>query len=86
MTDTAWQALIKIHANGRPVCNCGDAYYSPCGVGIDGAGNKRDDMIACDGGCSFNKITAKDYIAKRVLMGWPLDDQKEYCLRMMKHD
>lgn len=64
---SAWQELVKIHADGRPICNCGDAYYSPCGSGIDEKGRHRRDMLACAYGCSSNQIAAKEDIAKRIL-------------------
>jgi hypothetical protein len=67
MKKSAWEQLIEMHADGRPICNCGEAYYSPCGVGIDKNGNHRTDMLTCQYGCSANLIEAKEYIAKRVL-------------------
>ncbi len=62
-----WQELVKRYANGRPICNCGDAYYSPCGSGIDSTGRERTDILDCEYGCSTNQISAKEDIAKRVL-------------------
>lgn len=68
---TKWQELIKRYAGGRPICNCGDAYYSLCGheISIDEAGRRieRFDAPACPHGCSANQIMAKEYIATKVL-------------------
>ncbi len=50
---TAWQKLVIKYADGRTICNCGDAYY-------DETGN-------CAYGCSANCLNAQEYIAKRVL-------------------
>lgn len=68
MTD-AWIQIIAANAEGRKVCNCGDAYYSPCGEGIDRQGRHRTDIDACDGGCSSNQIKAKHEIAAKFLAG-----------------
>lgn len=65
--ETAWEKLIKVYADGRPVCNCGQAYYEACGEGIDRDGQYRTDMLSCKHGCSANQIHAKEYIAARVL-------------------
>lgn len=51
--DAAYHELVKLHANGRTVCNCGCAYYSPCGT--------------CEYGCSANQITARNEIATNIL-------------------
>lgn len=71
MSRKDWQDLVKRYANGRPICNCGDAYYTPCGRGIDGTGRERTDMLACQYGCSANQIFAKEEIAARVLAELP---------------
>ena len=61
----AWERLIARYADGREICNCGQAYYENCGIGyIDG--EKREDMPACLGGCSANQYSVKDYIARKV--------------------
>lgn len=60
-----WKDLIVLYADGRPICNCGDAYYSPCGKGYKG-GEYRTDLLACKHGCSANQMAARDYIAARV--------------------
>jgi hypothetical protein len=62
-----WKELVIKYADGRPICNCGEAYYTPYGVGIDKHGNHRTDMLACAGGCSCNQITAREEIAKKIL-------------------
>ncbi len=67
MSSNDWKDLVVRYADGRPICNCGDAYYSPCGVGIDRTGKSRTDMLACKYGCSSNKITAKEEIAGKVI-------------------
>lgn len=64
-----WKELIKKYADGRPVCNCGDAYYTPCGVGIDRDGRHRTDMLACNHGCGANQYEAKEEIAKKIVEG-----------------
>lgn len=71
MSRKDWQELVKRYADGRPICNCGEAYYTPCGHGIDGTGRRRTDMLACQHGCSANKIYAKEEIAGRVLAELP---------------
>lgn len=63
---TLWKQLVLRYADGRPPCNCGDAWYYPCGVGIDAEGHARKDMLACKHGCSANIIAAKHEIAARM--------------------
>jgi len=65
MTD--FERLIQRYADGKPICNCGQAYYTPCGVGIDGKGSRRTDMLTCAYGCSANQNDAKNYVAARVV-------------------
>jgi hypothetical protein len=62
-----WRKLIKRYANGKPLCNCDEAYYTPCGKGYDETGARRDDMLACEWGCQANQHAVKDYIAGQVL-------------------
>lgn len=69
-----WQKLIKRYADGRQICNCGDAYYTPCGVGIDCDGNHRTDLPACQYGCSANQLFTRDDIARRVLADLPTSE------------
>ena len=61
-----FKRLIEYYADGKPICNCGDAYYSACGHGFDGLTEKHD-MLTCEYGCSANQINAKEYIAGRVI-------------------
>ena len=62
-----WEKLIERYADGKPICNCRQAYYTPCGHGIDANGNRRTDMPCCQYGCQANQYSVKDYIAQRVL-------------------
>lgn len=67
-----WQILIKRYADGRPICNCGCAYYKPVGHGsvYDKALGRRvdkTDMLACQYGCEANQYSVKDEIARKVL-------------------
>lgn len=48
-----WQELVKRYADGRKICNCGDAYADSQGM--------------CQYGCSSNLISAKHEIAEKVL-------------------
>ena len=66
-----WKTLVARYADGRALCNCRCAYYTPCGVGIDEQGNHRTDMLACKYGCSANEFTCRNEIAKRVLAELP---------------
>jgi len=51
-TATAWRRLVLRYAEGRTPCNCAEAYYDSNGQ--------------CAGGCSTNKINAKEEIAAKV--------------------
>lgn len=62
----SWRKIIKQYADGRKTCNCGDAYYSPVGEGSIG-GVPKTDMMVCAYGCSSAQLTARDYIADRIL-------------------
>jgi hypothetical protein len=64
MTD--WEILVERYAEGRPICNCRQAYYSPCGEGIVN-GERRSDLLVCKHGCSANQLDARDHVAKCVL-------------------
>lgn len=73
---TAWKTLIKRYADGKIVCNCGEAYYSLCGRGgvwQDGDWVQRNDLLACEHGCSSNQLSAKEYVAKCVLSELNID-------------
>lgn len=67
MARSAWEELVERFAEGRPLCNCRQAYLTPCGQGIDGSGRERTDMLACQYGCSANQIFARDEIAQKLL-------------------
>jgi hypothetical protein len=67
---TDWQKLVKKFADGREVCNCGDAYYTNCGRGSvlkDGVWESRNDLPVCRYGCSVNQLNARDEIAGRLV-------------------
>ncbi len=66
MSRADWQALVKRYADGRPICNCGEAYLTPCGEGIDTQGRRRNDMLMCECGCQVNQMVAKEEIAARI--------------------
>lgn len=66
MSERAWKELVKRYADGRPICNCGEAWLYPCAVGIDAQGRHRTDMPACRHGCSANLIDTKYEIARRL--------------------
>jgi hypothetical protein len=57
MSREDWKELVSRYADGRQICNCREAYLSPCGNGI----------LACEHGCSANKAFARDGISARVL-------------------
>jgi hypothetical protein len=61
-----WQTLVKRFANGRPICNCGDAYYSEGGTYWRG-GNEHHDGLYCKGGCNAARYEARDHVAMCVL-------------------
>lgn len=66
-----WEKLIKRYANGRLICNCGQAYYSLDGeawiVGGPDDGKHITDYPHCKYGCQANQYAVKDEIAKAVL-------------------
>lgn len=67
-----WKQLIERYADGKPICNCRQAYYEPCGHGSvwdDGLARYVDktDLLACRSGCEVNVYRVRDYIAQRVL-------------------
>ena len=72
MARTAWEALVERYADGRPLCNCRQAYYSPCGVGsafnpATGKYENRTDLLVCKHGCQSNQIAAKNEIAEKIV-------------------
>jgi len=52
-----FKKLIKRYANGKEICNCGEAYYS----------KDEDGHSICKDGCSANIINAKEYIATKII-------------------
>jgi hypothetical protein len=67
-----FKKLIKHFADGRTVCNCGEAYHTNCGRGAAGLGEFGqtlwvDDLPACRHGCSTNQFDAKNEMANRVI-------------------
>ena len=69
-TQKSWDKLIKRYADGRPICNCGEAYCQPVGVGAvckGGVWEDITDLLVCQYGCSANQLTAKEEVATRVL-------------------
>lgn len=74
MTINNFEKLIERYADGRQICNCRNAYYENCGHAIKGD-KEVFDYPACNHGCSANQISAKEYIADRVVQD--LDKYKE---------
>ena len=65
--DAAFKALIERFADGRSICNCGEAYYATDGVYWKaGSPLQFHDGLHCKSGCSTNQIDAKYEIAERV--------------------
>lgn len=66
-----WRELVKRFADGRPICNCGQAYYSLDGkatiAGGPDHGKKITNYPHCKWGCQANQHAVKDDIARRVL-------------------
>ena len=63
-----WAKLIERYANGRPICNCGQAYYTKFHDGMMSGSNRCDhEYLACQYGCQANQYAVKDEIAKAVL-------------------
>jgi len=61
----AFQRLLHRYAEDKPICNCGNAYYSPCGKSwSQELGNHT--TWACQYGCLTNCLNAVGYIAKCV--------------------
>lgn len=70
-----FEKLIERFAEGRQICNCRKAYYTPCGHGIDRDGSYSTTMNVCKHGCSSAQIEATEYIAKKVIE--LLDDKEQ---------
>jgi len=64
-TRNAWCRIIERFADGRQICNCGEAYLTPCGeVWINS--ERMTDYPICQYGCDSAQYQAKLYIADRV--------------------
>lgn len=66
MSRDNYKTLIKRYADGRLICNCGEAYLTPCASGLI-AGVWRHDIMACAHGCEANRLAARDDIAGRII-------------------
>lgn len=71
MSREDWKSLVARYAAGRPLCNCKEAYYTPCGHGIDGNGERRTDLLVCQYGCEANRLFCRDEIAGYVIAELP---------------
>lgn len=67
---TSWEKLVAIHADGKEICNCGNAYYSHC-AGKDSrcCGHDGRAHTYCAAGCSSNQIRAREEIADKLIAG-----------------
>lgn len=70
MARNTWETLVARYADGRPICNCGAAYYSLDGIAWRG-GKQVTNYPQCKHGCTVNQIAARDDIAERVLADLP---------------
>ncbi len=71
--ELAWKVLIKHYANGRKICNCGNAY--------------RKEDGGCFGGCTTNEILAKLDISSRILKELGIinfEDEEDFTTRELK--
>jgi len=66
-----WEKLVERYADGRSLCNCGNAYYSEGGeymiAGGPDHGKTFHNGKHCKYGCQANQYGVKDEIASRVL-------------------
>lgn len=68
-----WPELIRRHAEGRAICNCGKAYLTNNGFcqirdEADPRGYREiHDDPQCDGGCSWAQHEAREHVAKKIL-------------------
>ncbi|MDE2107320.1 MAG: hypothetical protein KGL39_59540 [Patescibacteria group bacterium] len=73
MTDDCWHILVRRYADGRDVCNCGEAWYARIGDQLtdwDGHGWRsvvNGDPMRCAYGCRANQLSCKHEIAQRVV-------------------
>lgn len=64
--DAAWRALVERYADGRPICNCREAFAVMVeAVGLDGEPVRV--VKKCEDGCSAALIRAKHEIGRRAL-------------------
>lgn len=70
MSKAAWRTLVEKYADGRQICNCGEAYYAEDGEAWMGD-KKITNAKHCKWGCSANQIFARDEIAAKVLESLP---------------
>jgi len=64
---------VALYAGDRPICNCGQAYYTACPggerrtcAGCSTPGDRPHNY--CEGGCSSNHLRAKEEIAEKVIL------------------
>ncbi len=66
MARNNFEKLIERYAGNKQICNCGDAYYKNCGHALIN-GKEVFDNPTCEHGCSANQISARRYIADKVV-------------------
>lgn len=64
---TNFERLIQRYANGKEICKCRNAYIESPVVAIISGENVYGPPI-CSGGCSYNSIKAKEYVADMVVI------------------
>lgn len=67
---TNWEKLIVRYADGRPLCNCRQAYYTTGGKYWLG-GQEHNDGLYCGGGCGAARLDAQDIVAAGVVRDLP---------------
>ena len=70
MSRNNWEAVILHFKGDRVICNCGCAYYSKGGVyskWVDGKWVEFTDGLACEGGCSYNQMKAREHVAQQII-------------------
>lgn len=65
MSRNAWERLVERFADGRGICNCRQAYTTPCGVAFRD-GERIENWPVCRYGCQAAQLDAKHDIATRV--------------------
>ncbi len=66
MAKTNWQMLIERYADGKPICRCGQAYYTTCGRGYS-EGDWPEDPDVLPLSCKETIFGTHEYIAERVM-------------------